>query len=122
MLRPEPGTVLGSARDDRQAPYLVRYGRQAMASILSYFSSRSRRAWARGGVARSISSINWNAVDRLSRDERGNRVESRAATEPVAVEPRLFSLLNRAVELYRETAERTTLRGSVVARVGLLAA
>lgn len=98
-----------AAPDSPAAPpaeaYLLQIGRQAMACQFEVFFNAGQYARASDAALEAL-----DLVDRLEdqmtvyRDASEiMRVNRDAAKEPVAVEPRLFSLLQQAVDLYRQT-------------------
>jgi thiamine biosynthesis lipoprotein len=94
----------GPSPEDTE-PYLVRYGRQAMATDFELYLIAGRDA---AGPEAAVAAL--DMVDRLETQLTVYRdtsevleINRRAADEPVAVEPRLFDLLQRACALYRET-------------------
>lgn len=100
----EPASLFDAAAGT-VPPYLVRYGRQAMASDFQLHLVAGRDA---AGAEAAMAAL--DVVDEVETQLTVFRESSevleinrRAAHEPVAVEPRLFELIRRAVELHRET-------------------
>lgn len=85
--------------------YLLQFGRQAMACQFEVFLNAGQYREANEAVVEAL-----DLVDRLEAQLTVYRdtseiaaINRRAAAEPVTVEPRLFRLLEQAVELHHET-------------------
>lgn len=102
---PESGLPEGSAAAASSDRYLLQFGRRAMACPFEVFFNVGQYPAAADAAMAAL-----ELIDRLEaqmtvfRDDseiaRLNRV---ASAQPVEVEPRLFDLLRRAVELHRQT-------------------
>jgi thiamine biosynthesis lipoprotein len=87
-----------------EAPYLVRFGRQAMAADFQlFFVAGEDDAEAALAALDKVDEIETQLTVYRPTSEI-LEINRRAADEPVAVEPRLFALLERALRLFRETA------------------
>lgn len=88
-----------------EPPYLVRYGRQAMASDFQLHLVAGRDAVGSEAALAALDVVDKVETQLTVFRETSEVLEinRRAAAEPVAVEPRLFELLRRAIELHRET-------------------
>jgi FAD:protein FMN transferase len=88
---------------DTEPPYLVRFGRQAMASDFQLFFVAGQ-----GDAEAAVAAL--DVVDEVETQLTVYRetseileINRRAADEPIVVEPRLFTLLEQALRLFRET-------------------
>jgi FAD:protein FMN transferase len=86
-----------------ESPYLVRFGREAMATDFQLFFVAGE-----GDAEAALAAL--DVIDEVETQLTVYRATSelleinrRAAAGPVAVEPRLFALLERAVRLFQET-------------------
>lgn len=85
--------------------YLLQFGRRAMACEFEVFLNAGQYREANDAVVEAL-----DLVDRLEEQLTVFRdtseiaaINRRAAAEPIAVEPRLFALLEQAVEMHRQT-------------------
>ncbi|HVW39043.1 MAG TPA: FAD:protein FMN transferase [Pirellulales bacterium] len=108
--RIDPETTSSATPSPWQGPppeeaYLLQFGRQAMACEFEVFLNAGQYRDANDAVVEAL-----DLVDRLEDQLTVYRdtseiaaINRRAAAEPVAVESRLFALLERAAELHRQT-------------------
>lgn len=108
--RIDPESASSAATSSWQSPppeeaYLLQFGRRAMACEFEVFLNAGQYREANDAVVDAL-----DLVDRLEDQLTVYRdtseiaaINRRAGAEPVAVEPRLFALLERAVELHRKT-------------------
>ena len=106
----DPESTSSSAVSPWQGPppaeaYLLQFGRRAMACQFEVFLNAGQYREANEAVVEAL-----DLVDRLESQLTVYRdtseimaINRQAASEPVTVEPRLFGLLEQAVELHRET-------------------
>lgn len=108
--RIDPESASSAAPSPWQGPppeeaYLLQFGRRAMACEFEVFLNAGQYREANDAIVEAL-----DLVDRLEEQLTVFRetseiaaINRRAAGEPVAVEPRLFALLEQAVELHRQT-------------------
>ena len=108
--RIDPETPSGSSPSPWQGPppeeaYLLQFGRRAMACEFEVFLNAGQYREANDAVVEAL-----DLVARLEEQLTVFRetseiaaINRRAAAEPVAVEPRLFALLEQAAQLHRQT-------------------
>jgi thiamine biosynthesis lipoprotein len=108
--RIDPESASSAATSPWQGPppeeaYLLQFGRRAMACEFEVFLNAGQYREANDAVVEAL-----DLIDSLEEQLTVYRdtseiaaINRRAAAEPVAVEPRLFALLEQAVELHRQT-------------------
>ena len=108
--RIDPESPASTAASPWQGPppeeaYLLQFGRRAMACEFEVFLNAGQYREANDAVVEAL-----DLVDRLEEQLTVFRetseiaaINRRAAAEPVAVEPRLFALLEQAARLHRQT-------------------
>ena len=96
---------MGGDSDPTEAPYLIRFSRRAMACEFEVVLPADRDGQGhRAGLAALDLVDELEAQLTVYRDtSEVSRINATAATRAVRVEPRLFDLLERAVELFHET-------------------
>jgi thiamine biosynthesis lipoprotein len=112
-------TSLFEAAAGTEPPYLVRYGRQAMASDFQLHLVAGRDDH---GPEAALAAL--DVVDEIETQLTVYRetsevldINRRAALEPVPVEPRLFELLRRSLELSRATGGAYDITSGPLSRV-----